>query len=69
MDDKTTVKQRFDRLLKAMAHGEPASQTLAKGSATSTPATSEGSSDTQTREGKFGGISGKRGRKSRDKRP
>jgi len=34
------VKQRFDQLLKVMAHGVPAWQTLAKGSATSTQVTS-----------------------------
>ena len=63
------TKQRFDRLLKAMAGGVPASQTLAKGSGTSTAGASAGSSDTQTRAGKSGDTSGKRERKSPDKRP
>ena len=63
------VKQRFDRLLRAMASGVPASQTLAEGPATSSERAAASSSDTQTREGRFGDTSAKRGRRSPDKQP
>ena len=63
------LKTKFDQLLKAMASGEPASQTLAKGSAASSEDADEDSSDTQIHAGKSGDTSGKRGRKSPDKRP
>ena len=62
MGDKT--KQRFDRLLHAMATQPEPSEKPVKGNQTSDKATGAGYGDTRTREGKSEGASLKRVRKS-----
>lgn len=65
----TEVRQRFERLLKAMASGVPASQTLSEGPATSSERAAASSSGTQTRQDTKADASQTDECKSRDKRP